>query len=143
MMASGQTEHYGLSQWEPGDQVLREEFNGDNQTIDAALGELTSQLPQFICGSYTGTGGTGIGRFITGKRPKLLIYATPDSTLNAYYAALLAAENLQISFVSTGTSAFRTHVTFTDEGFNFDFSLAPDSNGYNVKGRVYHYLAIC
>lgn len=29
-MASGQTSRYGLSQWQPEDKVLREEFNGDN-----------------------------------------------------------------------------------------------------------------
>lgn len=29
-MASGQTEHYGLNQWEANDQVRREEFNADN-----------------------------------------------------------------------------------------------------------------
>ena len=39
-MASGQTANFGLNQWEPGDQVLREEFNADNQKIDAALAAL-------------------------------------------------------------------------------------------------------
>ena len=36
-MASGQTQYYGLSQWEAADQVLRTEFNADNQKIDGAL----------------------------------------------------------------------------------------------------------
>ena len=36
-MASGQTQYYGLNQWEAADQVLRTEFNADNQNIDGAL----------------------------------------------------------------------------------------------------------
>ena len=36
-MASGYTTNYGLCQWQPGDKFLREEFNQDNATLDAAL----------------------------------------------------------------------------------------------------------
>lgn len=36
-MARGQTQHYGLNQWEAADQVLRTDFNADNAKIDAAL----------------------------------------------------------------------------------------------------------
>ena len=36
-MASGYTANYRLCQWEPEDQFLREEFNQDNEKIDAAL----------------------------------------------------------------------------------------------------------
>ena len=36
-MASGQTQYYRLNQWEAADQVLRTEFNADNQKIDGAL----------------------------------------------------------------------------------------------------------
>ena len=43
-MASGQTSRYGLSQWQPEDKVLREEFNGDNGKVDAALGGLADQM---------------------------------------------------------------------------------------------------
>ena len=36
-MASGQTQYYRLNQLEAADQVLRTEFNADNQKIDGAL----------------------------------------------------------------------------------------------------------
>lgn len=36
-MASNHTQHYGLSQWEDTDQVLRTDFNEDNTRLDAAL----------------------------------------------------------------------------------------------------------
>ena len=51
-MASGRTEYYQLNQWEPGDPVLREEFNADNAKIDGILGE----IPRIAAGAYTGNG---------------------------------------------------------------------------------------
>ena len=67
-MASNYTTNYQLNQWEAGDQVLRTEFNQDNQKIDAALAgkaDLT-QLSEVEAlalgradirlGSYTGDG---------------------------------------------------------------------------------------
>ena len=32
-----QTEHYGLNQWELADRIQMEDFNGDNEKVDAAL----------------------------------------------------------------------------------------------------------
>ena len=47
-MASGQTQYYGLSQWEAADQVLQTEFNADNQKIDGALKAMRgSSVPAF------------------------------------------------------------------------------------------------
>ena len=43
-MASGYTEHIGLCQWAGTDKFLREEFNGDNLRIDAALGAGQAQV---------------------------------------------------------------------------------------------------
>ena len=72
-MASNYTEHYGLCQWETTDQVLREEFNQDNEKVDTvlnALYEKNAVLEEYIqkCGncqihttSYIGTGGSGEG----------------------------------------------------------------------------------
>ena len=43
-MASNQTEHYGLNQWEAGDLFLRQEFNGDNDKVDQGLQALRVQV---------------------------------------------------------------------------------------------------
>ena len=43
-MASGYTTNYGLCQWQGADAFLREEFNQDNEKIDAALGGLRRGL---------------------------------------------------------------------------------------------------
>ena len=51
------TEHYQLNQWDAADRVLREDFNSDNQKIDAALAEILAAIPEpeIAIGSYTGT----------------------------------------------------------------------------------------
>ena len=43
-MASDQTTYYELNQWQPEDKVLREEFNGDNSKVDAALHGLAEEV---------------------------------------------------------------------------------------------------
>ena len=43
-MASNYTENYGLCQWEATDPVLREEFNHDNEKLDAALKKQAEDL---------------------------------------------------------------------------------------------------
>ena len=59
------TENYNLNQWELADRIQMEDFNGDNQKIDAALAGLAATVAK--CGnckitlsSYTGTGTCGI-----------------------------------------------------------------------------------
>lgn len=67
-----QTNHYQLSQWEPTDRILMENFNGDNQKIDAALkanadaaaSAATAAAARGNCqiwmDTYTGTGKAGV-----------------------------------------------------------------------------------
>lgn len=45
-MASGQTQYYGLSQWEAADKVERVDFNTDNVKVDEALHGLAEQVGQ-------------------------------------------------------------------------------------------------
>ena len=40
------TEHYQLNQWDAADRVLREDFNRDNEKIDAAITALRSACPR-------------------------------------------------------------------------------------------------
>lgn len=39
-----QTEHYGLNQWELADRIRMEDFNGDNEKVDAALAGLREEI---------------------------------------------------------------------------------------------------
>ena len=70
-MASNYTTNYQLNQWEAGDQVLRTDFNQDNQKIDGALKinaeaietleaeVITKGNCQIYTASYVGNGGCG------------------------------------------------------------------------------------
>ena len=49
-MASGYTANYGLCQWQPEDKFLREEFNQDNEKIDAAVAAASSQASKALSG---------------------------------------------------------------------------------------------
>ena len=49
-MASGYTEHYGLCQWQGEDKFLREEFNQDNEKIDAAVAAAAAQAGRALAG---------------------------------------------------------------------------------------------
>ena len=44
-----QTTNYHLNLWDPSDRILREDFNGDNAKLDAALAEHTQQLAGRLC----------------------------------------------------------------------------------------------
>ena len=46
------TTNYQLNQWEKSDRIMMEDFNADNQKIDAAL----AAKCEAVCGTYTGDG---------------------------------------------------------------------------------------
>ena len=58
-MASEHTQNYNLSRWILADEVRMEDFNSDNEKIDAALSALSSGQLRAACGTYTGTGSYG------------------------------------------------------------------------------------
>lgn len=55
-MSTNHTQYYGLSQWEPDDKVLREDFNRDNRIIDEAMWKFGSC--QVVPYTYKGDGET-------------------------------------------------------------------------------------
>ena len=58
-MASNHTAAFGLNQWAATDPVLREDFNADNQKIEAAMKAIQEDIPNIYLGEYTGTGTYG------------------------------------------------------------------------------------
>ena len=99
-MASNYTTNYQLNQWEAGDQVLRTEFNQDNQKIDAALKTNADAIAaetaaraalaetmagkgncQIYATSYVGTGGdVGMVTLTFPWPPTMLIIFEPAGT---------------------------------------------------------------
>lgn len=47
-MATNQTEHYALNQWQLSDSVVMADFNADNQKVDAALAALNKRVDTVI-----------------------------------------------------------------------------------------------
>ena len=138
-MASGQTEHYSLNQWQPEDQVLREEFNQDNAKIDAAL-------PRFITGSYVGTGETEITKhYSLGSRPKMVIVRTENTySGNTYDRGLLLTEAACIFFNSNGTYMREPGNPggIEDDGF-YIYHDDVTNTSLNRQGVLQHYWAWC
>ena len=86
-MSTNTTPNLGLSQWEAGDPVLREDFNRDNAALDAAC----AAIPRMVSGSYPGAGAYGEENPCTlsfDLTPQLVI-VSPDSTLSLYGALIL------------------------------------------------------
>ena len=74
------TTNYQLNQWAKSDRVMMDDFNADNQKIDAAL----ATMPRIATGTYTGDGTTNGSHVIDlGFRPKVVIVANGDGILNS------------------------------------------------------------
>ena len=98
-VASNYTTNYQLNQWEAGDQVLRTEFNQDNQKIDTALAGLAAQNEElevavaskgnchFYTTSYIGTGQVGANNPCTLSFPAKPIFFFVRQMDAAYWIA--------------------------------------------------------
>ena len=116
-MASGQTAHYGLSQWEPEDSFLREEFNANFSKIDT---EVFSKA-EAVTGTYTGDGESA--RIIElGFSPTavLLLRNTGAGKDSSNYYGVLA---------------------ITGSGFSIHVGGSASISNSNGSGSLFHYLA--
>ena len=81
------TTNYQLSQWAKSDRLMMDDFNADNQKIDAALKAVADGTMQFITGSYVGDGAED--RVIDlGVTPKLAIVLGTYSTATSMISLL-------------------------------------------------------
>lgn len=135
-MSTNKTTNYQLNQWEPGDQVLREEFNSDNAKIDAALaGKGNCHL---VHGTYVGTGDYGYfnGNTLTfDRRPLVVILA-------GYYTMLIpgTVDSGDSTPVSSGGNSYSSF-TWNENTLRWE---CLDSTGMqlNDKDITYHYFAL-
>lgn len=100
-MASNYTMNYQLNQWEAADQVLRTDFNQDNQKIDAALAGLAAkntELEGAVAAAVAGAGNcqmelftyTGTGAYGATGPTQVQFTQKPDVYLISGDLALLA-----------------------------------------------------
>ena len=136
MQMPNKTAHYQLNQWEPGDDFLRADFNEDNAKIDAALGEMQTQVAakcEIIVGTYTGNGETNRDIYL-GRAPKALL-------VERYSGVRPSSSSGVGGLALEGHPLYGSTVTLTDTGF----TLYQDnrSNLCNNNGELYHYIAFC
>ena len=135
-MASGQTEHYGLNQWEARDQVLREEFNADNLKLDAALaGKGNCRI---ALGSYVGTGTCGQSNPTTLEfdAPPLMVFVVGDRS----FFAIQGNPTADVSYASTGNT-----LSLIWSGNSLSWYVYAEPNAYaqlNIVGNTYYYIAL-
>ena len=133
-MAGGQTEHYGLNQWQAGDPVLREDFNRDNETIDRALGE----IPRIVTGTYTGNGAASQLIPLEGTPKAVLSVRDNGYMAQQYQTVFFGGLALEGQPVKVGSN---TVVAIEEGGFRVYEQDRDDINA-NTLNNVYHYLAL-
>lgn len=81
------TPNYALNQWSKSDRVLMDDFNADNQKIEAALGTLSDNLGhkgncRMVCQYHPGTGTCGKDHpsQLTMRRPPSLVFIADQDT---------------------------------------------------------------
>lgn len=149
-MASNYTENYGLCQWEATDQVLRTEFNEDNQKVDTALSSLaqkTSDLEtglskcgncRIIYGSYTGSGqaGPSYPTSLTFDRKPLAVFVMAQiNSSNTGNASLTMIRGAQWTF-----SFSRCSVTWSENGVSWYYS--ENNPQYQLSRGICYYIAL-
>ena len=157
-MATNQTQHYGLNQWELSDSVVMADFNADNQKVDEALHSIRSSIPHVCSGSYVGTGTSGA------DNPNTLIFNFPIQflavTTNEEYVRPPILDDIgPWFFIRPWTSsnrvynsnvtanAYLTHVKWLENGVSWYAQcingepMDPDRQ-LNKEGITYHYIAI-
>lgn len=77
-MAANYTQHYQLCLWEPGDKVLREEFNADHKKIDAAIKAVDSRADALAAAKADKTALAALQTAVSAK--------ADQSALNAVHA---------------------------------------------------------
>ena len=141
------TTNYQLNQWAKSDRLMMDDFNADNQKIDAAL----AALPKLVTGSYTGDGAES--RKIDLSFTPKAVYVRPSKGGIYYGSGMTQQQNGGLATATApvdltaynGTS--NPVLTVTAGGFMVYYrELQVNSNTYtaasNANGTVMHYLAI-
>lgn len=125
MSSTNHTQHYGLSQWEPEDAFLREEFNEDFRKIDGVM----AGKAEIVLGTYTGDGESE--RVIDlGFTPKAVILENSQGyrPVNVYSGGI----------VLPGHPINGNMVKIVEGGFSV---RSGSSAQFNSKGQVMYYIA--
>ena len=147
-MATNQTEHYQLNQWELSDSVVMADFNADNAKIEQALLDLKASLPKFQSGSYVGTGAYGSTNPTTltfDFDPQVVFLAQEVECVNgmAPTPCLRGLSSMVVAHNPQGQHEYHPERLYMSwDGPTFSCYAGNAGLQYNQAGQTYHYLAI-
>ncbi len=144
MASTGKTEHYRLNRWALSDQILMEDFNADNETLDAALHALSDSLVQragalqsaigsgghtcrLIHGSYVGS---GENKTLSCPFYPVAVYLTEARESGVNHSSVL----LRGVTLASAYSTAKVHPVWGECSVAFDY--------YTDEGDTYYYLVL-
>lgn len=139
------TRNYQLSQWEKQDRIMMEDFNADNQKIDAALGAHEAALARLpFCGNcqicaatYMGTGKFGKDYPSTMTFPQKPVWITILNDTGRVQVNILP-EDIDYSY-SGATSTHKVSVKWSGNTLSWYGSTA--SVQMNLLDKIYYVIA--
>ena len=154
-----QTENYGMNQWELTDRIRMEDFNGDNEKIDAALKSQAEALAAetaareaavakcgnctLVYGTYTGSGSYGSSSAkqlsFSGKPVVVLVHAKTKS--NSDNERMMLVRNASWGFNISGNIDAENTVTWSDNSVSW-YSSRSAILQCNASGCTYCYAAL-
>lgn len=134
------TEHYQLNLWDAEDAILREDFNADNEKIEAALAAIAADGVKIASGSYTGNDKYGVNytSLELPFLPKLLIVQDSQFPEHRMIYPVGAASTLVYNYNDSAIQA-----SFVVEGTTIKWN-GPSSAKYQLNSsvRTYFWVAI-
>ena len=132
------TEHYQLNLWDAEDAILREDFNADNEKIEAALADIAAGGVKVANGHYIGDGATTV-QLNVGFNPKFLIICGPDPDYRMMY---LEGMTSVYTYVKRGaTTAYSYAVTVANGTVSWGTN-SERSYFLNADGTKYFWFAV-
>ena len=124
-----QTANYHLNLWEPSDRILREDFNGDNAKLDAAL---KNRNCRYYLSSYVG--GELEGNLLTFPQPPVLVVVLGHRT------SMVTLQGANRLYINYDADKYDT-ATAVWEGSTLSWSGG--ASGYmSITGQTYLVFAL-
>jgi hypothetical protein len=132
------TEHYQLNLWDAEDAILREDFNADNEKIEAALADIAAGGVKIANGHYTGDGASAV-HLNVGFNPKLLIICGPDPDYRMMY---LEGMTSVYTYVKRGATTAYSYAVTVEDGTVSWGTNSERSYFLNADGTKYFWFAV-
>lgn len=132
------TTNYQLNQWAKSDRIMMDDFNADNQKLDAALKEVADGGTKLAVGTYVGDGAAThtVSLAFTPKS----VFISRSAGLYPTDGGAFLTQDYSITFQDWAVLG-----KITDNGFqvgSVTYSGSKLSPDLNAASCTYHYLAI-